>query len=89
MAAAKQEDKVTDPARIDYDAAKTVVDRAADARKDGVAPTETDASGIVMAPDPSDNSVRSYNPEDVQREQTKPAERNKKYESGEPVHDRS
>ena len=72
-----------------YEEAKAVVDREEGARKDGVAPDKTDAgSGIVMKGDPNDRSVRTYDPTDIQREEAaKPAK--SKYESGEPVHDRS
>lgn len=81
--------KETGADKIDYDAAKTVVDREESARKDGVTVEKTDAaSGIVMKPDPTDRSVRTYDPEGIERAaEAKPLK--SKYESGEPVHDRS
>lgn len=84
-----EDKKVTDPDKIDYDAAKTVVDREADARKDGVAPEQTDnGSGIVMKPDPNDRSVRTYDPQNIEKHKPEPAPKPSK-NSGEPVHDRS
>lgn len=86
----KPADKITDPNKIDLDAAKGLVERDAAASKDGVAPTETDAlSGIVMRAGEPDKSVRTYDPQNVEREKPADAVRNKKYESGEPVSDRS
>lgn len=77
------------PDDVPLDIARQVTDKADAARKDGVAPEQTDPlSGIVMKPDPNDNSVRTYNPTDIERaKDVKPVK--SKYTSGEPVHDRS
>lgn len=85
----KEAEKITDPEKIDYEAAKTLVDREAAARKDGVAPEQVDAgSNIVMKPDPNDRSVRTYDPQNVDRHKPEAAAKPSK-NSGEPVHDRS
>jgi hypothetical protein len=82
----KDEDKVTDPKRIDVEAAKAVVEQDRQDSKDGVARERTEA-GIVLTPQSPDKSVATYNPEDVKyAEEPKPAK--SKYQSGEPVHDR-
>lgn len=80
--------KETDLDKIDLEAARQLVEREDAAKKDGVAPEKVDAgSGILMRPDPNDQSVRTYNPVDVEYvdEATKKPSKN----SGQPVHDRS
>lgn len=87
----KAQKKETDIDKIDPEAAQQLVDREADARKDGVTRDKVDAgSGIVLKPDANDRSVATYDPQNMdnhKQEEAKPAK--SKYQSGEPVHDRS
>jgi hypothetical protein len=83
----KDEDKVTDPKRIDVDAAKAVVEQDRADSKDGVARERTEA-GIVLEPQSPDRSVATYNPADVKYAEERKPEKSP-YVSGEPVHDRS
>lgn len=85
----KAPEKITDPDKIDLEAARQVVDKEDAARKDGVTVEQVDAaSGIVMKPDPNDRSVRTYDPQNVERQKPEPELKPSK-NSGEPVHERS
>lgn len=71
-----------------YEDAKAVVDREEAARKDGLTIEKTDGgSGIVMKPDPNDRSVRTYDPQNIEKSAESKAKPSKN--SGEPVHERS
>ncbi len=88
MANAKEEKLVTDESKIDPDAAKRVADRIRADEKDGKVPDKTDAgSGIVMKPAPGDSSTWTYDPQNVEKDESVTAKPSKN--SGEPVHDRS
>lgn len=85
----KAPEKITDPDKIDVDVARQVVDRDDAARKDGVTTEQVDtASGIVLKPDPNDRSVRTYDPQNIEKHKPEPEPKPSK-NSGEPVHDRS
>ena len=76
------------PEEPDYEAAKAVVDKEEAARKDGLTIPKTDAaSGIVLKPDPSDRSVATYQPDNIERAKDETQKPSK--DSGQPIHDRS
>lgn len=84
----KTENKVTDPKKIDVEAAKQVVEQDRKDSKDGVAIEKVDpVSGYAMKPQSPDKSVLTYNPEEAERVDPPKPEKSK-YKSGEPVHDR-
>lgn len=81
--------KETDVDKIDPEAARELVKREDEARKDGVTTEQVDqGSGIVLKPDPNDQSVRTYDPQNLEKHKPEPAPKPSK-NSGEPVHDRS
>ncbi len=86
MADAKPEDKVTDPKKIDIEAAKSVVEADREASKDGVAAERTEA-GIALSPMAPDKSVASYSGADPKLAADAKPEKSR-YKSGEPIHDR-
>lgn len=74
---------------VPVEVAKDVVEKDRAASKDGVAQARTDsASNIVMEPNAPDKSVLTYDGSDPKVERPAKAEKSK-YESGQPVHDRS
>lgn len=72
---------------VPVDLAQQVVDKAHEARKDGIAGERYGADGLVLKPDPNDNSVVTYDP--AKPEYREEAEQKPSKNSGEPVHERS